>query len=72
LNHETSVEIQQTLSAESTLADPIESTPNSLLTSVALKPVVASLAQHVEDLTNVGRLQSNLFFASLRRMRLFC
>jgi hypothetical protein len=50
------------------LADPIESTPNSLSTSVALKPVVASLAQDVVDLTNVGRLQSNLFFASLRRM----
>jgi hypothetical protein len=54
------------------LADPIKSTPNSRSTSVALKPVVASLEQHVADLTNVGRLQSNLFFASLRRMRLSC
>ena len=37
-------------------------------TGVALKPVDAALAQRVADQTNGERLQSELFFASLRRM----
>jgi ribulose-5-phosphate 4-epimerase/fuculose-1-phosphate aldolase len=37
-------------------------------TGVALKPVDAELAQRVADQTNGERLQSELFFASLRRM----
>jgi hypothetical protein len=35
---------------------------------VALKPVDAELAQRVADQTNGERLQSELFFASLRRI----
>lgn len=37
-------------------------------TGVALKPVDAELAQRVADQTNGERLQSELFFSSLRRM----
>jgi len=37
-------------------------------TGVALKPVDAALAQRVADQTHGERLQSELFFASLRRM----
>ena len=36
-------------------------------TGVALQPVDAAMAQRVADQTNGERLQSELFFASLRR-----